>query len=800
MTDAGGVGSMSDREIEILRAELERLKGVEAELRKSNEAYKRLERKFLTLTENSPDIIARFDRDMRCLYVNQAIVPITGRLPEFYVNQRDSTFGLPEDVYREFAEGCREVFATGREVVIELKYTGLPGPRIYQAYLAPEITSEGEIETLLCAARDITGQKAADQLLGRQARELEARIKELNCLFEISKLVERQDISLDDICRGIVEILPPAWRYPENLVVRITFEDRVFTSEGFKESEYRLSEAIYIEGRKIGEIEVFYLEPRSPEINGPFIGEEQVLLNEVARRLGRIYERVESRQLLQESEERYRAVFEQAGDSIVLIIPETGEFLEFNDRAHQTLGYTREEFKQLTLRDVTVEDRIPTDMETGVDVYETRHQAKDGRILDVTSGSRIINVGGRDLVLAIWRDLTESKKSERVKAHLEGQLRQSQKMEAIGTLAGGIAHDFNNLLWAITGYAEMSLEEAAIGDPIYENLTQLLKAASRAKDLVQQILVFSRHSGTEKDLLSLGALIEEAYKFLRATLPSTIEIVQELDEPAVFIEGNETQIHQVLMNLCSNASHAMQHQGGVLTIGLAVVDVDEAMAEQYPDLIPGPYAELRVIDTGHGMEPSLMARIFEPFFTTKNPVEGTGMGLAAVHGIVKSHGGAILVDSQPGYGSRFFVYFPIVEGRPPDLEDSLEQIPKGKEHILFVDDEELLVEMTTQLLSHLGYQVTSYCDSREALIAFENNPDEYDLIITDQTMPHMTGIELTRRVKKLAPKTPIILCTGYSETVTEEVAKSQGVSAFILKPLIARQLAELIREVVEREK
>ncbi|MFH1091954.1 MAG: ATP-binding protein, partial [Pseudomonadota bacterium] len=313
---------------------------------------------------------------------------------------------------------------------------------------------------------------------------------------------------------------------------------------------------------------------------------------------------------------------------------------------------------------------------------------RDGGELEVESTlSPIRDDSGRVInYVAVMRDITRY-------TELERQLQQSQKMEAIGALASGIAHDFNNLLWAITGYAEMALEEAPADSEVQDNLRQLLKASRRAKDLVEQILTFSRQSGQDKSHLVLGVVVKEALKLIRATLPSTIDIRQEIQMEGSFVQANATQIHQVMMNLCSNAAYAMRENGGVLTVTLQPVEIDPAVAAGHPDLSPGPHFRLSVADTGHGMDHAPIQRIFEPFFTTKNPGEGTGMGLAAVNGIVKGHGGAVTVESALGRGSVFHVFLPRAEEGVPAEEDPLKYIPSGNERILFVDDEEILVDM-----------------------------------------------------------------------------------------------------------
>jgi signal transduction histidine kinase/ActR/RegA family two-component response regulator len=379
-------------------------------------------------------------------------------------------------------------------------------------------------------------------------------------------------------------------------------------------------------------------------------------------------------------------------------------------------------------------------------------------------------------------------------AESERQLQQVLKLQAIGTLAGGIAHDFNNILFPIMGYTELCLDEVPEDSQTRRNLEEILKAANRAKDLVQQILTFSRQNGRERKSIRVQAIIQEALRLLRASIPKTIEIVSDLDPNCKPVLGDATQIHQVLMNLCTNAYHAMQETGGRIEVQLTETNIDYEMTLKHLGIKMGPHLHLIVKDEGVGMDPSVVSRIFEPYYTTKEPGKGTGLGLSVIHGIVKNHGGFISVESTPARGSTFHVYLPTIE-ESTVIEDKEPSMPRtgGCERLLVVDDEPQLLAMEKQLVERLGYRVTACSSAAEALKALEEQPDQFDLIITDMTMPQITGDQLARQAWKIRSDLPVILCTGYSDMISEEKATEMGIRKFLLKPVDKDELAVAIR-------
>ncbi|HVN97100.1 MAG TPA: PAS domain S-box protein [Syntrophorhabdaceae bacterium] len=419
---------------------------------------------------------------------------------------------------------------------------------------------------------------------------------------------------------------------------------------------------------------------------------------------------------------------------------------------------------------------------------ETLRQAYDGLELRVKERTSELEEAYKDLEL----EMAERKQAE-------DALRQSQKMEAVGTLAGGIAHDFNNILAAIIGFTEMALEDST--DPeVKRHLQYILKSSMRARDLVKQILIFSRKTNYERSPLSLTPLIKETIQFLRASIPTTIRIDLAITASSDTILASPVEVQQILMNLATNASLAMQERGGTLEIALSDIDFTPESPVLEQDVMPGEYVQLTVKDTGIGMTPDVMKRVFEPFFTTREVGKGTGMGLAVVYGIVKDLQGTITVESTPGSGSTFQVFLPKVKASPLNDEISTVQAAKGTERILFIDDEPMLTEWGRTTLTRLGYKVTAVTDIKEALKLFSSDPSQFDLVITDHTMPAMTGVQFSKELLKIRPDIPIILCTGHSETVSPDIAREAGIKEYLMKPMAREEFAQAVRRVLDQKK
>lgn len=514
-----------------------------------------------------------------------------------------------------------------------------------------------------------------------------------------------------------------------------------------------------------------------------------------------------SEQKLAKKHAEFLAIFNSITDAIVFVNLDRC-IVMINPALVLMMGYKQQEIVGKTTKlfyanpeDYHQQGKIRYNLNANVSspIYEIEYRRKNGTVfLSENLGVPVKNQDGDNIgFLAVIRDITDRKMAEEEKASLEEQLQQAQKMEAIGTLAGGIAHDFNNILAAIFGYTELAIQDTPEGSSIAEHLSKVLEASNRAKGLVQQILAFSRQSDPECIQLQLADLVADAMKMIRPSLPTTIEIILDIDPSIGLICADQTQIHQILMNLCTNAFHAMEDSGGRLDISLKETTLSRADLLHEPNANAGTYVKLSICDSGPGMAPEIKNRIFDPYFTTKPTGKGTGMGLAIVHGIVKRYGGFISFYSEPGEGTAFHVFFPVVEKKAHTEEESIDCIPKGTERVLFIDDEEILTTMGKNMLERRGYEVTVKNSSLDALETFQNNPDLFDVIITDQTMPFMTGGELATRMMQIRPDIPIILCTGYSTIISEEKAKSMGIREFALKPLAEKDFAKLLRKVLD---
>ena len=531
----------------------------------------------------------------------------------------------------------------------------------------------------------------------------------------------------------------------------------------------------------------------------------------------RTMELVQAHEDLQSSEKRYRAIFENALEGIFQSTPE-GRFLTASPSLAKILGYQSGKELIAAITDIGSqlylhkEDRKEflrlLSQDSEVQNFEARFKRKNGDIIWVLIFAKEIHEPGEHGIYyqGFLADITEQKRADiehqktvQEKEELSSQLRQAQKMEAIGTLAGGIAHDFNNILTAIHGYSELIQLMLPADSEAKKNIALVLQASDRAKGLASQILTFSRQSEHETQPLQIHLVVGEALKLLRASIPTTIKIVKHLacDEGTVL--ADPTQIHQIMMNLGTNAFQAMQETGGILEVKLEKVDITQGNEKMVAlGLSPGPYLLLTISDNGPGMDKATQERIFEPYFTTKKKGEGTGLGLAVVHGIIANYGGHIGVKSALSKGTSFQIYLPeVVVPESATAEENVDSISGGSERILVVDDEKTIVQIYEEMLVELGYQITATTDSEEALQLFSSHPENYDLLLTDQTMPKLTGADLAREFRQIKADIPIILCSGGSDLNNLKQDKSIGVKVYLAKPFSRAELAESIRKALE---
>jgi len=546
------------------------------------------------------------------------------------------------------------------------------------------------------------------------------------------------------------------------------------------------------------------LEGRSEQLEKLVIERTQELKKTIEALEKNIADRKQTEEKLREREERLRAIFE-AAENVSFIITDATDpvpsVLEFSPGAEKIFGYRKSE---MIGNPVSVL-HLPEDVAR----FPEAHRAmRNGKGLGFSGETTLIRKSGEafpaffstypllddnnEMVAALGVSIDIS-----LQKGLEDKLRQAQKMESIGTLAGGIAHDFNNILSIILGNAELAFDDTPEWSPAHASLKEIKTASLRATDVVRQLLSFSRKTELDRRPIRVDPIVKETVKLLRASIPSSIEIRWDIESDMGAIKADPTQIHQVLINLCMNGAHAMEESGGTLEVSLAKVDSGEAEVVSGQKMSSGPHVRLTVKDSGHGMEKHVADRIFDPYFTTKEVGKGTGMGLAVVHGIVRGHNGTISVKSEPGKGTTFQVFFPMIQTEPAPAPEREGKLPTGEERILYVDDEASMVELNRERLKRMGYTVMGVTDPQEALDLFRADPESFDLIITDMTMPHMTGDKLAREILKIRPDTPIILCTGYSDKISDENVQEFGIRKYIEKPIEMKKLARTVREVLD---
>ena len=519
----------------------------------------------------------------------------------------------------------------------------------------------------------------------------------------------------------------------------------------------------------------------------------------------KVRERTEA---IEEARNRYHMLFEQSPFGVVIIAPETGRAVEFNETAHRQLGYSRDEFASLTIADYEarekpkeIEEKIREIMMGGKFDFQTSHRTREGEIRDVLVTAQAIKLLNRTVMHTVYQDITEKKKAERALEQSTEQLRQSQRIEAVGRLAGGIAHDFNNLLTVITGYCELMMAKIGKGNPLLQDVREISKSADRAAALTRQLLAFSRRQVLQPKVLDINSVVTGIDKMLRRLLGEDISLVTVLDGVGGKVMADPGQIEQVIVNLAVNARDAMP-DGGTITIETAAnVELDDAYARTHGGASPGPHVMLAVSDTGCGMDAETLSRVFEPFFTTKEKGKGTGLGLSTVYGIVKQSGGCIYAYSEPGSGTAMKIYLPCVTGDAVREDDERESESgdrlHGSETILLVEDEETLRKLASEILQANGYTVLAAENGEEALRRLHNSPGIPNLLVTDVVMPRMGGRELSDRIKAVYPGTRVLYMSGYTDNaIVHHGVLDPGVS-YLQKPFSPKTLARKVREVLD---
>jgi len=509
------------------------------------------------------------------------------------------------------------------------------------------------------------------------------------------------------------------------------------------------------------------------------------------------------------AESKFHDLFEFAPDAMLIAQP-NGAITDVNRRAVELFGFSREEMIGQSPAMLIPPDAQPALMERiknylanpvprpmGASGSGLTACSKTGRVFPIDISLSPLRSETGELVVAAVREITDQLRASAEQEALGAQLRQAQKMDALGTLAGGIAHDFNNLLTAILGHAELAALDVRPPHPVAEHLAAIREAGLRSRELVRQILTFSRRTDSARAPMRLQTVVEDAVRMLRSTIPAMVRIERQTEPGCPAVLGDATQIHQVLMNLCTNAWHALPEHGGRIEIRLQACVLDAAADGAGMRLKPGPHARLSVSDNGHGMDAATLERIYDPFFTTKAVGKGTGLGLSMVHGIVKSHDGAIFVRSQPGVGTTFDLYFPAIPSAVAPAPAGAAEISRGRgERILYIDDDELVARTVTQLLTHLGYRVVHRALPSTALELFRTAPQNFDLVLTDLAMPEMPGTQLADEVARVRPELPVLLITGYLDRGQDETVRRTGVREVLRKPLSPEELGAALRRAL----
>ncbi|PKN10556.1 MAG: hypothetical protein CVU72_00805 [Deltaproteobacteria bacterium HGW-Deltaproteobacteria-7] len=780
------------------------------------EALKRSESQLFSIIEFLPDATFVIDLEGKVIAWNLAIEKMTGVSKEDMLGRQDRAYMIPfygdrrrhlmdliDADDRDIESRYRDVQRKGNTL-----YAEAFAPALYQgkgAYIfvtaAPIFDNRGNRVGTIESIRDVTGIRRAEEELREAHRRLDEIIEYLpdatlvidteGKVIAWNKAMEQMtEIQATDMLgKGNYEYALPFYGERRPILIDLVLKSQEEFEARYVSTERRymaLDGEAYMPALRGGEVYLFGRASALRDSQGNIVGAIESIRDITDRR---------------KAEEKYRGIFENAVMGIFQTTPE-GRIIDANSSFARILGYESPEEVVSMINDM--ERQVYANPQNRLDLIrlinehdtfmgqEVQLLKKDGSPVFVYASGRAVRDGTGNLLYyeGTIQDITDRRR-------LESQLRQAQKMEAIGTLAGGVAHDFNNILASMMGFTEMAAKETR-QDVRRKYHDRVLQACARAKNLVNQILAFSRRREQESRPLDIKLILTEALSLLRATLPATIEIKQQITREETYVLADPTQIHQIMMNLCTNAAHAMREKGGLLDIQLSDIEILNPEQFSHLDLPVGSYVQLFVRDTGHGIDAAIQDKIFDPFFTTKKTKEGTGLGLSVVYGIVKSCGGAIDVQSTVGQGTTFTIYLPGVHPANHTEETDREEADlPGNERILFVDDEEALVSMAEAFFESLGYSITATVSSAEALRLFREKPDQFDLVITDMTMPEITGAELARALLKIHPGLPIILCTGYSDSINMDQVRKLNIREFVLKPVPLHDLGLLVRRVLK---
>jgi len=774
---------------------------------RSEEALRLSEEKFRGLVETTRDLVFTVDREGRCTYLNPRFEAVTGFAAEKMLGRPFSSIVTPEYVSEVQAYFRREM---GGEHMppYRVDLIGRHAGRVPVEFLTATLYDhEGKVVGRCGVGRDVSERIEADRNL-RESEEKYRTLFERMAQGVVYLNAEGEVFSANPAAEAILGRTADQLRgkTPRDLCWKAIRED----GTSYPGDEHPALTALRT-GKTVRQNLTGVSNPQDGTVHWilvdavPRIDADGKRPREVFATFTDITALREAEEAARASEQRFGLLVNNMGEGVAvhrLICDETGlpadyEFLDVNPQYEKILSLNKTEVVGRRASDVYGTGDAPYLAEYAAATRSRKPLRFEVYYAPLDKYFNISVIALKENEFAtIFLDVTDRKRFEKEKAEIEKRLLQSQKMEAIGTLAGGIAHDFNNILSAMIGYAEMALEETEREEQ--ENyIGQVLYACDRARTLVAQILDFSRQTGLRQGPADIGAAVREGMGLLRASLPATIRIEESLPEEPLFASADSTQIHQVLLNLCTNASYAMRDRGGVLKVGLTNADFAENDLQKPPEIAPGGYAVLTVTDNGPGIPQDIIGRIFDPFFTTKGPGEGTGLGLSMVYGIVKSHGGAVAVRSDPGRETAVTVWLPRLPAPGSDWTEPHQAAPTGHGRILFVDDEEALVDIGMKMFASLGYEVTATASSIEALDLLRSGPDRFDLLITDMTMPGLTGIDLALEVLAVRPSLPVILCTGFSERISGDVLRRAGIREVLSKPVPKAKFAGAVKKVLE---